>query len=189
MNIIHAAQAGQGGAVSIACINKATVDLGVPFAKLTATLQKCFDQYFLPVWGYPVDAVQHQGGQADGLAVHLLRQCRRRRRARLSRSDREGPAAHEDLRQDHARGQAARQRHRLPRIVRDGHRSPSQISGRRRATARNTPMRCATPSRRTPSWSTGSRCPISCTRPGSSPSSTRPARNSITSACSRSPSP
>ena len=54
MNVIRAAQAGQGGSVSIACINKATVDLGVPFDKLTATLQKCFDEQFLPVWGYPV---------------------------------------------------------------------------------------------------------------------------------------
>ena len=36
MNTIRAAQAGQGGLVSIACINKATVDLGVPFDKLTA---------------------------------------------------------------------------------------------------------------------------------------------------------
>lgn len=54
MSTIHAAQAGQGGAVSIACINKAKTDLGVPFDKLTATLQKCFDTYFLPVWGYPV---------------------------------------------------------------------------------------------------------------------------------------
>jgi hypothetical protein len=54
MNTIHAAQAGQGGVVTIACINKATVDLGVPFDKLTATLQKCFDEHFLPVWGYPV---------------------------------------------------------------------------------------------------------------------------------------
>ena len=54
MNVIRAAQAGQGGSVSIACINKATVDLGVPFDKLTATLQKCFDEHFLPVWGYPV---------------------------------------------------------------------------------------------------------------------------------------
>lgn len=54
MNVIHAAQAGQGGPVSIACINKATVDLGVPFDKLTATLQKCFDEHFLPIWGYPV---------------------------------------------------------------------------------------------------------------------------------------
>ena len=54
MNIIHAAQAGQGGPVSIACINRATVDLGVPFDKLTATLQRCFDDHFLPIWGYPV---------------------------------------------------------------------------------------------------------------------------------------
>jgi hypothetical protein len=54
MKVVLAAQAGQGGKVSIACINKATVDLGVPFDKLTAALQKCFDQTFLPVWGYPV---------------------------------------------------------------------------------------------------------------------------------------
>ena len=31
MTTIHAAQAGQGGPVTIACVNKATVDLGVPF--------------------------------------------------------------------------------------------------------------------------------------------------------------
>jgi hypothetical protein len=54
MKIIHAAQAGQGGAVSLACINNATVDLGVPFDKLTAALQKCYDKHFLPVWGYPL---------------------------------------------------------------------------------------------------------------------------------------
>jgi hypothetical protein len=54
MNIIHAAQAGQGGSVSVACINMATVDLGVPFDQLTAALQKCYDQHFLPVWGYPL---------------------------------------------------------------------------------------------------------------------------------------
>ena len=54
MNVIHAAQAGQGGPVTIACMNKATVDLGVPFERLTAALQKCYDEHFLPVWGYPV---------------------------------------------------------------------------------------------------------------------------------------
>lgn len=54
MNVIHAAQAGQGCSVRIACINMATIDLGVPFDKLTAALQKCYDQHFLPVWGYPV---------------------------------------------------------------------------------------------------------------------------------------
>lgn len=40
--------------MTIACINKATIDLGVSLGKLTATLQKCFDGSFLPVWGYPV---------------------------------------------------------------------------------------------------------------------------------------
>jgi hypothetical protein len=54
MKVVHSAQAGQGGLVTIACVNKATVDLGIPLGKLTATLQKCFDQHFLPVWGYPV---------------------------------------------------------------------------------------------------------------------------------------
>lgn len=48
------AQAGQGGPVTIACVNKATVDLTVPFDKLTIALQKCYDEHFLPVWGYPV---------------------------------------------------------------------------------------------------------------------------------------
>jgi hypothetical protein len=41
-------------AVTIACINKADADLGVPFSKLTAALQTCYDRHFLPVWGYPV---------------------------------------------------------------------------------------------------------------------------------------
>jgi hypothetical protein len=54
MKVIHAAQAGQGGSVTVACINKATVDLGVPFDKLTAALQKCYDEQFVPVWGYPL---------------------------------------------------------------------------------------------------------------------------------------
>jgi hypothetical protein len=54
MSIIHAAQAGQGGPVTVACINEATIDLGVPFDKLTAALQKCYDQHFLPIWGYPL---------------------------------------------------------------------------------------------------------------------------------------
>jgi hypothetical protein len=54
MKVIRAAQAGQGGTVTVACINKATVDLGVPFDKLTAALQKCYDEQFVPVWGYPL---------------------------------------------------------------------------------------------------------------------------------------
>jgi hypothetical protein len=35
MNIIHAAQVGQGGPVPIASVNLAKVDLGVPFDRLT----------------------------------------------------------------------------------------------------------------------------------------------------------
>src|SRR5437763_910677 len=54
MSIVHAAQAGQGGLVTIACINKATSDLGVSFDKLTDVLQKCYDEFFTPIWGYPV---------------------------------------------------------------------------------------------------------------------------------------
>lgn len=41
--------------VRIACINNASIDLGVPFDKLTKALQKCYDRHFLPVWGYPVE--------------------------------------------------------------------------------------------------------------------------------------
>jgi len=49
--------------VSIACINKAKTDLGVPLPVLAAALQKCYDKYFLPVWGYPSKAVRHQEGK------------------------------------------------------------------------------------------------------------------------------
>jgi hypothetical protein len=40
--------------VRIACVNKAKTSLGAPLSVLTAALQKCYDQHFLPVWGYPV---------------------------------------------------------------------------------------------------------------------------------------
>ncbi|HKS84733.1 MAG TPA: hypothetical protein VJR71_04585 [Pseudolabrys sp.] len=35
-------------------MNLAKGDLGAPFDKLTTALQKCYDDYFLPIWGYPV---------------------------------------------------------------------------------------------------------------------------------------
>ena len=38
--------------MTVACMNKAKTPLGYDFDKLTATLQKCYDQYFLPIWGY-----------------------------------------------------------------------------------------------------------------------------------------
>ena len=52
--IVRAGQARRINPVRIACIKEAETDLGVPLARLTAALQKCYDKYFLPVWGYPV---------------------------------------------------------------------------------------------------------------------------------------
>lgn len=52
--IMKEIRAPRHGVVRIACINKAKTPLGVPFAKLTAALQKCYDEHFLPVWGFPV---------------------------------------------------------------------------------------------------------------------------------------
>ncbi len=54
MSDVQGTDARYGGPVSVACIDKATVDLGVPFDALTAALQKCYDQSFLPVRGYPL---------------------------------------------------------------------------------------------------------------------------------------
>ena len=72
MYTIHAAQAGQGGPLTIACMNKAGVDLGVPFDRLTATLQKCFDQHFLPVWGYPVKLYNTDTAKPSDWQLRLL---------------------------------------------------------------------------------------------------------------------
>jgi hypothetical protein len=52
--VVRAAQAMRINAVRIACINRAKTSLGIPLPMLTAALQKCYDKYFLPVWGYPV---------------------------------------------------------------------------------------------------------------------------------------
>jgi hypothetical protein len=47
--------------VRIACVdNTENVSLGVPLDKLTAALQKCYDEHFLPVWGYPVELYNTQ---------------------------------------------------------------------------------------------------------------------------------
>jgi hypothetical protein len=55
MTVIHRTPVRRGRAVRIACVNKTKVlSLGVPFGKLTAALQKCYDRHFLPVWGFPV---------------------------------------------------------------------------------------------------------------------------------------
>jgi len=55
MTVIHSTPVRRGRTVRIACVNKTKVlRLGVPFGKLTAALQKCYDRHFLPVWGFPV---------------------------------------------------------------------------------------------------------------------------------------
>jgi hypothetical protein len=54
VNRLHPARPSGVHPVRIACINKAKTKLGVPFGRLTKALQKCYDQHFLPVWGYPV---------------------------------------------------------------------------------------------------------------------------------------
>ena len=41
----------QGAVPTIACINSATVDLGVDFDKLISALQKFLDDCFVPIWG------------------------------------------------------------------------------------------------------------------------------------------
>ena len=55
MTKVHRAPVRRGRPVRIACINRTKhISLGVPFGKLTAALQKCYDRHFLPVWGFPV---------------------------------------------------------------------------------------------------------------------------------------
>ena len=42
--------------VRIACINYAEEMMSERMmGRLTAALQKCYDEHFLPVWGYPID--------------------------------------------------------------------------------------------------------------------------------------
>jgi hypothetical protein len=48
----------QGAVPTIACINNATVDLGVDFDKLTSALQKYLDECFVPIWGTPAKLVK-----------------------------------------------------------------------------------------------------------------------------------
>jgi hypothetical protein len=43
----------QGQMPVIACVNKATVNLGVEFDKLVAVLQEYLDQALVPIWGCP----------------------------------------------------------------------------------------------------------------------------------------
>lgn len=48
----------RGQVPRVACINKATVDLGVDFDRLIAALQTFLDAHFVPVWGTPATLVK-----------------------------------------------------------------------------------------------------------------------------------
>jgi len=48
----------RGQVPRVACINKATVDLGVDFDRLVPALQKFLDAHFVPVWGTPATLVK-----------------------------------------------------------------------------------------------------------------------------------
>jgi hypothetical protein len=72
---IRAAQAGQGSQnVRVACINQATVPLGkYSFDALTAALQKCYTQFFVPVWGYNLTLYNvPKGGKAKADEWQIL---------------------------------------------------------------------------------------------------------------------
>lgn len=51
----------QGDVPTIACFNKATVDLGVDLDKLIAAMQAYVDKHVAPVWGTPAKLVKSKG--------------------------------------------------------------------------------------------------------------------------------
>lgn len=62
----------QGQMPTIACINNATVALGVDFDALVAALQKYVDSHFTPVWGTPARVVRSDGFVAGAWAMAFL---------------------------------------------------------------------------------------------------------------------
>jgi hypothetical protein len=48
----------RGQVPRVACINKATVGLGVDFDRLVPALQRFLDEHFVPVWGTPATLVK-----------------------------------------------------------------------------------------------------------------------------------
>jgi hypothetical protein len=70
--IVRASLARRISPVRIACINKAKTGLGVPLSLLTAALQKCYDEHFLPVWGYPVKLYNtKRAKRSDWLFIYI----------------------------------------------------------------------------------------------------------------------
>jgi hypothetical protein len=62
----------QGIAPTIACINKATISLGVEFPVLVNALQRYIDEFFAPVWGTPAQLVMSQDEMPQAWALVFL---------------------------------------------------------------------------------------------------------------------
>jgi len=62
----------QGIIPQIACVNKATVNLGVPLNKLVPAMQKFMDECFVPVWGAPAKLVAANSVPAGAWAILFL---------------------------------------------------------------------------------------------------------------------
>lgn len=61
-----------GQVPKVACINKATIDLGVDFDRLVPALQKFLDEHFVPVWGTPATLVKATKPLAGAWSIALL---------------------------------------------------------------------------------------------------------------------
>jgi len=61
-----------GQVPKIACVNKATVDLGVDFDRLIPALQKFLDEHFVPVWGTPATLVKATKPLAGAWSIVFL---------------------------------------------------------------------------------------------------------------------
>jgi len=62
-----------GQVPKVACINKATVDLGVDFDRLVPALQKFLDEHFVPVWGTPATLVKATKPLAGAWSIVLTK--------------------------------------------------------------------------------------------------------------------
>jgi hypothetical protein len=62
----------QGGTPTIACFNRATVDLGVRFEALVAALQSYVDAHVAPVWATPAKLVKSAGFLKGAWAMVFL---------------------------------------------------------------------------------------------------------------------
>lgn len=80
----------QGVAPTIACVNHATVPLGVDFDKLIAVLQKYIDTCVAPAWGTPAKLVKATGLQRGAWAMIFL-----------DDADQKGAMAYHDLTPEH----------------------------------------------------------------------------------------